>query len=128
MRFLSIQPVVQHGFTLLFFGYVSDKEWNTRPFKNADKQDNSHKSLKEIPSSDELYNVRNREWLWQRKMTTIELQFSGHGGRKLDGRAPGRSGFESFDVTVNKQNLNGCLPEEGKHRDPDGVIVNVKHN
>ena len=48
---LSIQPVESHGFTLYFYAFTSD-----------------------VPPSSDLYAVENREWLYQRKYTVLEVQ------------------------------------------------------
>ena len=48
---LSIQPVESHGFTLYFFAFTAD-----------------------VPPSADLYAVENREWLYQRKYTVLEVQ------------------------------------------------------
>lgn len=51
MRLLSIQPVSRFGFTLYFLAYTE-----------------------ESPPNANLHAVENREWLWQRPYTTVELQ------------------------------------------------------
>jgi len=51
MKLLSIQPVESHGFTLYFFAFTSD-----------------------FPPSKDPYAVENREWLYQRKYTVLEIQ------------------------------------------------------
>ncbi len=48
---LSIQPVESHGFTLHFYAFTSH-----------------------APPSPDLYAVENREWLYQRKYTVLEVQ------------------------------------------------------
>lgn len=48
---LSIQPVESRGFTLYFYAFTSD-----------------------VPPSSDLYAVENREWLYQRKYTVLEVQ------------------------------------------------------
>ena len=53
MKLLSIQEVKEYKFTLYFLGYTSD----------------------DPPKRDDLKHVDNREWLWQRKYTTLELQW-----------------------------------------------------
>lgn len=52
MKLLSIQPVSEYGFCLYFLAFTDD----------------------EPPVPDDLESVENREWLWQRKYTAIELQ------------------------------------------------------
>jgi len=51
MRLLSVMPISQLGFTLYFLGY-SDEE---------------------PPNTQDLTAYENREWTWQRKLTTLEL-------------------------------------------------------
>lgn len=51
MRLLSIQPLPDYGFTLYFLAFTDEK-----------------------PPHDDLEAVGNREWLWQRPYTTLELQ------------------------------------------------------
>lgn len=54
MRLLSVQPVPAFGFTLYFLAFT-----------------------KERPPHDDLEAIENREWLWQRPYTTLELQHFG---------------------------------------------------
>ncbi|MEM7044079.1 MAG: VOC family protein, partial [Pseudomonadota bacterium] len=51
MTLLSIQPVTDYGFTLYFLAFTDER-----------------------PPHDDLEAVGNREWLWQRPYTTLELQ------------------------------------------------------
>lgn len=51
MKLLSIQPVKRYNFTLYFLAYTE-----------------------ETPPNADLEAVENREWLWQRPYTTLELQ------------------------------------------------------
>eukprot|EP00122_Pirum_gemmata_P011149 Pgem_evm1s10322 len=51
MKLLSIQPVRQYGFVLYFLAYTN-----------------------ESPPKTDLEAVENREWLWQRPYTVLELQ------------------------------------------------------
>jgi catechol 2,3-dioxygenase-like lactoylglutathione lyase family enzyme len=51
MKLLSVQPVEGFGFTLYFLGFTE-----------------------EVPPGDGPEDVRNREWLWKRPYTTLELQ------------------------------------------------------
>jgi len=48
---LSIQPVDSHGFTLYFFAFTSQR-----------------------PPSSDLTSIKNRQWLYQRKYTLLEVQ------------------------------------------------------
>ena len=52
MKQLCIQTLESHGFTLYFFAFTSDS-----------------------PPSLDLYAVENREWLYQRKYTVLEVQY-----------------------------------------------------
>ena len=52
MKLLSIQEISPYGFTLYFLGFTDD-----------------------VPPHDDLNSVDNREWLWQRPYTTLEIQF-----------------------------------------------------
>ena len=51
MRLLSVMPITQLGFTLYFLGYSDEEPPNTK----------------------DLAAYENREWTWQRKLTTLEL-------------------------------------------------------
>ncbi len=51
MTLLSVQPVPKYKFTLYFLAFTDER-----------------------PPSDDLEAVSNREWLWQRPYTTLELQ------------------------------------------------------
>lgn len=51
MVLLSVQPVTQFGFTLYFLAFTEDR-----------------------PPHNDLQAVGNREWLWKRPYTTLELQ------------------------------------------------------
>lgn len=51
MSLLSIQPVPDYGFTLYFLAFTEER-----------------------PPTSDLEAVANREWLWQRPYTTLELQ------------------------------------------------------
>ncbi len=58
MTLLSIQPVPEFGFTLYFLAFTEER-----------------------PPTPDLEAVGNREWLWQRPYTTLELQhFCGASG------------------------------------------------
>ncbi len=62
MTLLSIQPVEPYAFTLYFLAYTSD-----------------------IPPNADLRAVENREWLWKRPYTTLELQ---HLHNSVSGQPP----------------------------------------
>ncbi|SLN71502.1 Glyoxalase-like domain protein [Roseovarius albus] len=51
MVLLSVQPVTQYGFTLYFLAFTTD-----------------------TPPKNNLEAIENREWLWKRPYTTLELQ------------------------------------------------------
>ena len=51
MKLLSIQPVKRYNYTLYFLAYTE-----------------------ETPPNADLEAAENREWLWQRPYTTLELQ------------------------------------------------------
>ncbi len=51
MQTLSIQPVMDLGFTLYFLAFTDD-----------------------IPPDPDLTAITNREWLWKRPYTTLEIQ------------------------------------------------------
>lgn len=51
MMLLSIQPVMAYGFTLYFLAFTGER-----------------------PPNPDLEAVENREWIWQRPYTTLELQ------------------------------------------------------
>ena len=70
---LSIQPVNEYGFTLHFFAYTDD-----------------------IPPSQDLTAVVNREWLYQRPYTVLEIQEI-HGASPMiftEGSVAGYAGTE----------------------------------
>ena len=69
MRLLSIQPVRDLGFTLYFYAWIGD------PLPRAD-----------------LAAVENREWLWARPVTLVELQHL----ERADGVIAPRSGAAGF--------------------------------
>lgn len=54
MQYLSRQKVDPYGFSIYFLGYPDDGQ--------------------KLPNPDDIDAVENREWLWQRGYTTLELQ------------------------------------------------------
>lgn len=72
MRLMSVQPVPERGFTLYFYG------WSSEALPNPD-----------------LEAVQNREWLWARPYTLLELQ---HLEKAVDLRMSdeGACGFAGF--------------------------------
>lgn len=53
MKLLSVQLVKKFGFTLYFLAFTNDKP----------------------PNEEDLESVENREWCWERRYTTLELQY-----------------------------------------------------
>jgi catechol 2,3-dioxygenase-like lactoylglutathione lyase family enzyme len=94
MKLLSIQEVTKYRFTLYFLGYT-----------------------KEVPpEKEDLKHVRNREWLWQRKYTTLELQWR----------------WDSKYLTKLKDNFEGLdsLEVEIAHKDKthaSSLLQNIKN-
>ncbi|MEH6547874.1 MAG: VOC family protein [Sneathiella sp.] len=86
MRLMSIQPVPSRGFTLYFYCWSDDK----------------------LPHSD-LKAVENREWLWARPYTLLELQHF-HEPVDLNFRTEEEPGFQGFsysgDNNTNPIDLN----------------------
>ena len=77
MRLMSVQPVSEHGFCLYFYA------WSTETLPDPD-----------------LKSVENREWLWRRPYTLIELQHletSGASVRKAEAHTCGFDGFTYAD-------------------------------
>lgn len=68
MRLLSIQPVADFGFTLYFWAFTKDR-----------------------PPHSDLLAVENREWLWKRPYTTLEIQ---HVDELTPTPNPGYAGLE----------------------------------
>ena len=82
MKLLSVQPVVGRDFTLYFLGFTDD-----------------------VPPGVGLQDVANREWLWKRPYTTLELQLvkadglisqSGYVGIGVQGQGPVCDEFEQL--------------------------------
>ena len=72
MRLMSVQPVPAHGFCLYFYS------WSDEPLPDPD-----------------LEAVANREWLWARPYTLLELQHLEAADRVVRPRA-GEAGFAGF--------------------------------
>ena len=69
LRLLSVQPVAEAGFTLYFWAFTDD-----------------------TPPTPGLEAVVNREWLWKRPYTTLEIQH-------LDGLTPTRNaGYAGIEI------------------------------
>jgi catechol 2,3-dioxygenase-like lactoylglutathione lyase family enzyme len=123
MKLLSIQEVPKFGFTLYFFAWTNE---------NPPKSD-----IKDVST--------NREWLWKRPYTTIEIRHF-HNQRQI---APFRDlkqneiGFEGIRIMCNDLNMfivkmkaekisfqesNGTYGKEIIIRDPDNVPIHVSQN
>ena len=79
MRLMSVQPVEDFEFCLYFYSW-SDEE---------------------LPNSD-LFSVANREWLWARPNTFIELQHLQSSGASVHKSASTESGFDGFAYGINQ--------------------------
>ncbi|WP_417454640.1 VOC family protein [Kiloniella sp.] len=73
MRLMSIQPVEDRGFCLYFYS------WNDETLPNPD-----------------LTAVANREWLWRRPYSLLELQHWETTGLHLSLTPPDQAGFDGF--------------------------------
>ncbi len=78
MRLMSVQPVQGRDFCLYFYS------WSQEPLPNPD-----------------LKAVENREWLWRRPYTLIELQHLEFQGAKVHRPDPISSGFDGFSYMDN---------------------------
>ena len=74
MKPLSIQSVDNYGFTLYFFAFTNDD-----------------------PPEPDLRSVRNREWLYQRPYTVLEVQHL-HAADDVRLPRPGSAGYESAGI------------------------------
>ncbi|CAJ1350995.1 unnamed protein product, partial [Effrenium voratum] len=107
MKLLSIQPVTKYGFTLYFFAFTEEN-----------------------PPKEDLEAVENREWLYQRPYTTLELQhYHGSEGSKLRLPPPEEEGLAAVVLQVPPDALRRLsawpgymelLPGVGQLMDPDG--------
>ena len=106
MKLLSIQDISVYGFSLYFLAFTSETP----------------------PVPGELESVENREWLWQRDFTTLEIQHrpGGQPCSPMDSQGEGVShlvmevGGEAFS------NIAPHLREGGRYRDHDGVELAIK--
>ncbi len=85
MRLMSVQPVPERGFTLYFYAWSDEA----------------------LPDPD-LEAVANREWLWARPYTLLELQHWETGLESVRKTAPGEAGFTAFGY--------------GNHREPATLV------
>ena len=128
MKLLSVMPIPQLGFTLYFLGY-SDED---------------------PPNTSDLSAYENREWTWQRKITTLELLC--RDGMKLtyNGLEDWREdeerrveGFDSFQFLVGdeqklekvrkhpgfvaekEEDSSSTVRKVGQVRDPNNMLLEV---
>jgi len=95
MCLLSRQEAPAHGFTLYFLAFTDEQPPN--------------------PSIDA---VENREWLWQRPYTTLELRASASNTLRMPHPPESQLGFRGISIA-------GPEAERQQLRDPDGVLVNI---
>lgn len=76
MRLMSVQPVPEHGFCLYFFA------WSEEPLPDPDPK-----------------GLANREWLWGRPYTLIELQHLFSDGCMIAKTSTSDAGFDGFGHT-----------------------------
>lgn len=81
---LSVQPVESHGFTLYFYAFTTD-----------------------VPPVRDLRAVENREWLYQRPYTVLEVQHV-HGAGTMNLPSSGSAGYAGVVFT-------GCSDEFEEH-------------
>lgn len=79
MRLLSVQPVDERAFCLYFFAWTDD-----------------------VPPDPDLASVNNREWLWARPYTLIELQHLRYPGAAVLKPLAGTAGFAGFGYADNR--------------------------
>lgn len=75
MRLMSVQPVEPYGFSLYFYSWSNE----------------------ELPNPN-LQSVNNREWLWKRPYTLIELQHLESAEAKVYKNKVNESGMEGFSI------------------------------
>ena len=112
MKLLSIQPVEQYGFELYFLAFTDEVP----------------------PNPDDLVDVANREWCWQRNYTTLEL-FTNKKGDPLEARpAASEAGFCELEVHTTEGQVRGISQHKtfvasegggGVVCDPDGIRVRL---
>jgi catechol 2,3-dioxygenase-like lactoylglutathione lyase family enzyme len=97
MALLSVQPVRDFGFTLYFLAFTDER-----------------------PPDDDLEAVGNREWLWKRPYTTLELQHVVSDGLADFSLPPaGAAGFAGIVVT-------GLGDSDGSLVDDGGGLVELQ--
>lgn len=109
MKLLCVEPVLEYGFTLYFLAYTTE----------------------DAPNMANLEAEANREWLYQRPYTTLELQHVA-GPKAGTCIELDTAGFHSFTIQASndlKASLNGKLISIGEHsglRDPDGTRIIIQ--
>ena len=111
--------VEDYGFELYFLSAVSEEE------------------AAKMPDPKDLDSVENREWLWQREYTTLELQHRLKRTKLLSQTPLDEPGFRGFAVGVSKERFEKLRPRAIKEskdevwgdrlhlKDPDGTDVTV---
>lgn len=99
MKLLAKMPVENYGFCLYFLAYTHE----------------------DPPVPDDLEDVRNREWLWRRDYTTLELQHSYETPKTFRWGHPNRvqSGFQGITIET------GDRAPRQDIKDPDGYRVTI---
>ena len=106
MKLLSIQDISAFGFSLYFLAFTSE----TPP----------------VPS--ELESVGNREWLWQRPYTTLEIQHRPRATPCIPMDQQGQ-GVNHIMMEVGLEAYNNLTEElrgDGRYQDHDGVQLEIQ--
>jgi len=106
MKLLSVQDVSAYGFVLYFLAFTSESP----------------------PQPTDLASVGNREWLWQRPYTTLEIQHRpGQPCLPLDTVGEGVDHItmevENYDTAISNLEVDRST---GSFQDPDGVRLFLK--
>lgn len=86
MRLMSVQPVEERGFCLYFFAWTDDV----------------------LPNPD-LESVDNREWLWARPYTFIEVQHLQSPGARVRRPAAEAAGFAGFGYAEHRDDTENLV-------------------
>ena len=90
MALLSVQPVPDYGFTLYFLAFTEER-----------------------PPQDDLEAIGNREWLWKRPYTTLELQHFGDAATAFSLPDAGALGFAGVVITGAGEEAATLIDEGG---------------
>jgi len=105
MKLIAIEDVSQYGFELYFLAFTDENP----------------------PNPEDLNAVENREWLYQRPYTTLEIQFfkgPGSGTRVVGDKARRDApGCEGITIYTTGSDSNG---EERDLVDPSGLKVSIR--